>query len=299
VGLNVALCQIAVDGDKATNLRRIVEALDGCAGADFAVFPEFAMAPYDSDLPAVAEPIDGPFVRTVAAACRERRTAAVLGIVEKADGVRVYNCAVVIDADGGVAGSYRKIHLSDAFTDLESDRVIAGDRPGVATVAGVACGLITCYDLRFPELARALVDGGAQILVVLAAWGVGAYKEEQWVTLAKARAIENVTWVVAVDKAAGAGERLGFGRSLVVDPYGVVRADLGPWPATAVVDLDAAVTARARQTLPALRHRRLDLFPATAPATPAAAPATPAAAPATPTGIPAMPTVTRNGATSR
>jgi deaminated glutathione amidase len=258
--MRVALCQIPVTVDPAANLDRVREALTQAGQADLAVFPEFTMAPYDSDLLAVAEPLDGPFVSAVAREARRRGTAVIIGVVERADGTRVYNCAVAIDTAGKVIGRYRKIHLSDAFADRESDRVIAGDQAVVVPIGSTPCGLITCYDLRFPELARALVDQGAQLLVVIAAWGVGPVKEEQWTTLVRARAIENTTWVVAVDKAYSPGDRLGFGRSLVVDPYGVTRADLGPWATLHLADIDFAVTDTVRRALPALRHRRPDIF---------------------------------------
>ena len=129
-------------------------------------------------------------------------------------------------------------------------------------VGGVRIGLVTCYDIRFPELARALVDRGAQMLVVIAAWAQGPFKEDHWTTLVRARAIENTVWTVAVDKAPDRtdpprGPRTGVGRSLLVDPMGAVVTDLGPFPAVRTLQVDLALTDEVRRVLPSLEHRRL------------------------------------------
>ncbi len=132
----------------------------------------------------------------------------------------------------------------------------------VVELEGLRVGLITCYDIRFPELARALVDQGADAFVVIAAWGSGPMKEEHWATLVRARAIENTMWTVAVGQAPNPEARDGFGvgRSMLVDPIGVVRTDLGPAGAVQVVEIDPAETERVRTTLPSLEHRRPDIY---------------------------------------
>ena len=125
---------------------------------------------------------------------------------------------------GAVSTSYRKIHLYDSFGYKESDALRAGPlAPVVVDVAGFRVGLMTCYDLRFPELARLLVDHGAEVLVVPAAWVAGPRKVEHWRTLVRARAIENTVFVVA---AAQPGPRYS-GHSMVVDPLGDVLAEAG------------------------------------------------------------------------
>ncbi|GAA2579228.1 carbon-nitrogen hydrolase family protein [Actinomadura fulvescens] len=267
--MRVALCQISVGDDPHENLQTalgaIAEAAATPGGADLAVLPEATVVRFGNDLAAAAEPLDGPFVTALRDAAREHGTAVVAGVFEPASGGRVHNTVVGIDADGGLAGSYRKIHLFDAFGDRESDDVAPGDKPVVLDLAGTRVGLITCYDVRFPELARALVDQGAEVLVVPAAWAQGVFKEEHWTTLVRARAIENTTWVVAVDKAPDRsrpprGAPGGVGRSQLIDPMGTVVADLGPFPAVRVADLDPGVTAQVRAFLPALEHRRPDLF---------------------------------------
>jgi predicted amidohydrolase len=263
--MRVALCQITVGDDPKENLERSREALAAAADADLAIFPEASQVRFGADLAAAAEPLDGPWVTALAEAAREHRTAVITGVFEPAGDGRVYNTAVALDEHGSLAGSYRKLHLFDAFHDRESEKVVAGDTPVVVELCGTRIGLITCYDVRFPELARALVDRGAEMLAVIAAWAQGPFKEEHWVTLVRARAIENTIWVAATGKAPdttppATGRPGGVGRSLLIDPMGVVLADLGPAPAVRVAEVDRDVTGQVRRILPSLSHRRTDVF---------------------------------------
>lgn len=261
----MALCQIPVGDDPAENLEQVRRALARAEGADLAVFPEAVPVRFGNDLTAVAEPLERGFAGELRKLAREHGTALIAGVFEPAGDGRVYNTAVAIDASGRPVGAYRKIHLFDAFGDRESARVAPGDAPVVVELAGARIGLITCYDVRFPELARALVDRGAQVLVIIAAWAQGVFKEEHWTTLVRARAIENTTWVVAVDKAPDRtrppeGGPGGVGRSMLIDPMGTVVADLGPFPAVRVAEIDQEVTERVRRILPSLQHRRPDAY---------------------------------------
>ncbi|GAA0369784.1 carbon-nitrogen hydrolase family protein [Microbispora corallina] len=245
--------------DPKANLEAAREALARARGADLAVFPEATLTRFGRGVAEVAEPLDGPFVTGLAEAAREHRIAVVAGVFEPAGDGRVANTAVALEADGSLAAAYRKIHLFDSFGAAESALVTAGDTPVVVPLAGLRLGLITCYDVRFPELARALVDQGADAFAVIAAWGSGPMKEEHWTTLVRARAVENTTWTVAVGQAPNpeAPDGFGIGRSMLVDPMGVVRHDLGPGPAVHVGEIDPAVTESVRRTLPSLEHRRL------------------------------------------
>ena len=152
---------------------------------------------------------------------------------------------------------YRKIHLYDSFGYRESDRLLAGEHdpaaPALVELDGWRLGLMTCYDLRFPELARRLVDAGAEVLVVPAAWVAGERKVDHWRTLARARAIENTAYVVA----AGQPAPRYSGHSLVVDPFGDVLAEAGEGADLVRADLDPARLAEARRTNPSLANRRL------------------------------------------
>ena len=201
----------------------------------------------------------------LAAAAKETGVALVAGVFEPAPDGRVYNTAVVIDGDGDLVASYRKLHLFDAFTQRESDLVAPGSAVVVTTLAGVPVGVQICYDIRFPELTRALAVGGASLVTVSAAWQAGLFKEEHWVTLLRARAIENTVWIAAVGQVPDPDEKptrapTGVGRSMLIDPLGVVRADLGPSPEVTVVNADMSLVETVRKTLPSLANRREDVF---------------------------------------
>jgi predicted amidohydrolase len=260
--MQVALCQVPVGDDPKENLAIVRRAMVEAGDADIAIFPEASLVRFGGRVAEHAESLDGPWLTALAEAAREHGTAVIAGVFESAPDGRVYNTAVAIDADGHRVDAYRKLHLFDAFDYKESDRVAPGDRPVVVELAGLRIGLVTCYDIRFPELARRLVDEGAEMLAVIAAWAQGPFKEEHWVTLVRARAIENTVWVAAVDKApeAPAFGATGVGRSMLVDPMGVVQADLGPSPSVQIVDVYPAETLRVRTVLPALTHRRRDIL---------------------------------------
>jgi predicted amidohydrolase len=266
--MRIALCQIPVSSRPDVNLRRVQLALQNAAEerADLAVFPEATLTRFGSDLRAAAEPLDGPFCSGLAAAAKETGVALVAGVFEPAPDGRVYNTAAVIDGGGALVASYRKLHLFDAFTQRESDLVVPGSAVVVTPVAGVPVGVQICYDIRFPELTRALAVGGALLVTVSAAWQAGLFKEEHWVTLLRARAIENTVWIAAVGQVPDPDEKptraaTGVGRSMLIDPLGVVRADLGPAPGIAVVNADMSLVDSVRETLPSLANRRADLFP--------------------------------------
>ena len=265
--MRVALCQLPVSRDPAVNLSRVRDALAGAAGggAGLAVFPEATQVRFGSDLRAAAEPLDGPFGQGLAGAAREAGVALVAGVFEPAADGRVYNTAVAYDSAGVLVAAYRKIHLFDSLGERESAVVAPGGEPVVADLAGVRTGFLTCYDIRFPELARALVDRGAELLVVPSAWAAGLFKEEHWVTLVRARAIENTVWVAAAGQVPDPGAPptrapTGVGRSMLVDPMGTVRTDLGSRPGVTVAELDEDLLGQVRAALPCLAHRRADVF---------------------------------------
>ncbi len=174
---------------------------------------------------------------------------------EPAPDGRVYNTAVAVDGDGALVASYRKLHLFDAFAQREPDLVAPGSAVVVAALAGVPVGVEICYDIRFPELTRALAVGGASLVTVSAAWQAGLFKEEHWVTLLHARAIENTVWIAAVGQVPDPDEKptrapTGIGRSMLIDPLGVVRADLGPAPGVAVINADMSLVDTVRRRCP-------------------------------------------------
>src|SRR6202050_5696113 len=239
-GMRVALCQVPISSDPAVNLGRAKAALGdaAAAGAELAVLPEGTQAHFGSDLRADAEPTDGTictglvaaaraelavcpvgtqahfgsdlravaeptdcsFCTGLAEAARDHGIAVVAGVFEPGPGDRVYNTAVAFDARGDLAAAYRKIHLFDALGQRESDQIAPGDEPMIAEIGGLRIGILICYDIRFPEHARALVARGADLVVVPACRAAGLFQEEHWVTLVRARAIENTVWVAAADQ---------------------------------------------------------------------------------------------------
>jgi predicted amidohydrolase len=236
--MRVALCQIPVSSKPDVNFGRVRAAVREAAdqGADLAVFPEATQIRFGSNLRAAAEPLDGPFCSGLASAAKDTGVALVAGVFEPAPDGRVYNTAVAYDG-----------------------------APVICTLAGMRAGLEICYDVRFGELSRALAVAGASLLVLPAAWAAGLFKEDHWVTLVRARAIENTVWVAAAGQVPDPDEPFtraatGIGRSMLVDPLGVVRIDLGPGPGVAVAEVDADLVGAVRATVPSLDNRRDDVF---------------------------------------
>ena len=268
--MRVALCQIPVSSQPAVNLERVRAALAEAAAqhADLAVFPEATQIRFGCDPRPVAAPVDGDpgkFATDLAAAAADAEVALIAGIFTPAPDGRVYNTAVLFGRTGELVAVYRKLHLFDAFGQQESALIAPGDEAVVAKLAGLSVGLQICYDLRFPELTRTLTGRGADLIVMPAAWGAGLFKEEHWITLARARAIENTVWVAAAGQVPDPDEPptrapTGIGRSVLVDPLGTVRLDLGPYPGVGVAEVDTGFTAQVRRMIPSLEHRRPDVL---------------------------------------
>ena len=262
--MRVSLVQMAAGLDPAENLATIGRLLAdaAAAGPDLVVLPEAVMHDFgspDTPLGPAAEPLDGRFVSTLSALARERGVTVVAGMFERStDAARPYNTLVGLGPDGSLLATYRKTHLYDSFGYRESDRLLAGPPEAVVLqVAGTQVGLMTCYDLRFPEQARALVDAGADLLVMPAAWVAGPLKEDHWSTLLRARAIENTAYVAA---AAQCG-RAYCGCSMLVDPMGVAVAALGEAEGVVTGTVDPLRLSGARDRNQALRHRRYRVVP--------------------------------------
>lgn len=259
--VRVGLLQIAAGLDSDANLTSI-RRLSADDEADIWIAPEAIMhdfGPPDLPLGPVAQPLDGPFVTGLSKLAAERGAAFVAGMFEVSDDPeRPYNTLVMLDGAGELVATYRKTHLYDSFGYAESDRLRQGDPvPVVADGGGLRIGLMTCYDLRFPEHGRALVDAGADVLVIPAAWVRGPLKEDHWETLLRARAIENTVYVAA---AAQCGRKY-CGRTMLVDPLGVPVAGLGEAEGAMTGTVSRDRIAQVRATNPALTHRRWRVTP--------------------------------------
>jgi len=261
--VSVAVCQFAPVADRAANRVKIGDLVAQAAarGARLVVLPEYSsyfVDPFDETLAANAEELDDAFTVRLRELADRHGVVIVAGLVERAGAGRIRNALVAMDGTGLLA-VYRKQHLYDAFGQSESRWIEAGEVGDAATftVDGMTFGLMTCYDLRFPEVARTLVDAGAEALVVPAEWVRGPLKEHHWTTLLAARAIESTAYVVAADHPTP----VGVGHSAVIDPQGVTVAGVGTGEGIAVADLDPALVARTREINPVLRLRRYRVVP--------------------------------------
>ncbi|WP_300390581.1 carbon-nitrogen hydrolase family protein [uncultured Nocardioides sp.] len=253
VTLRIALVQEAGDLDPDVNRSRLADLVPD--DADLVVLPEAFARDFGSpgdDVSAFAEEVGGPFDTELTRVAEQHGTTVVAGSFERSDDPgRPFNTLLV---RGRSRASYRKIHLYDSFGYRESDRLSPGPlEPATVDVGGVTVGLMTCYDLRFPEMARALVDAGAELLVVPAAWVAGDRKVDHWRTLLRARAIENTVHVAA---AAQPAPRYS-GHSMVVDPLGDVLAEAGDGPEVVRAVVSRERLLEARRTNPSLTNRRL------------------------------------------
>jgi len=256
----IAVAQFAPVADSAANLRTVRSLAERAAGrgASLVVFPEYSSY-FEPELGQgyvdAAQPVDGTFVAGLAAIATELGIHVVAGLVEATgDPGRFSNTLVAVAPDGALVATYRKMHLYDAFGARESDWVLAGalDAPQTFAWGGFSVGMQTCYDARFPEVTRRLVDAGADVVLMPSEWVRGPLKEHHWRTLVTARAIENTIYIAAADQAPPTG----VGNSMVVDPMGVEIATIGEATDVAVAWLSPRRVADTRAANPALRLRR-------------------------------------------
>jgi deaminated glutathione amidase len=265
--MRVAAVQLNSNADKARNLAA-AEALVRAAAADGAeliALPEKwnLLAPGE-ELVAGAEPLDGPSLTAARGWARTLGIHLLAGSISErsADAAdeKPFNASVLIGPDGEDLAVYRKIHMFDVDAGGVSYRESAHEQPGeeivTAGVGDISVGLTVCYDLRFPELHRILAIRGARLLTVPAAFTT-ATGRDHWEVLLRARAIENAVFVLAPGQVGKAPPHFDcFGRSAIVDPWGVVLATAPDEECFVAADLDLAAQERVRESLPALANRR-------------------------------------------
>ncbi len=269
--LKIAVLQINTREHPAENLAQVEHWLDQAAamGAQLACLPEFwsYLGPY-SGFDQAAQTIPGPFIERLQAKARQHHMLVHGGsIVERHPDLptRFYNTSVLIDQAGEIVARYRKIHLFDV--DLangekhyESARIEPGHEIVTAEISGVTFGLTICYDLRFPELYRLLTLRGAQVLFVPACFTLHTGRDH-WEVLLRARAIENLCYVVAPAQVGSYPPgRQSFGRSMIVDPWGLVLAQAPDLPGVTMAEIDLEAIERARAQIPALTNRRPQVY---------------------------------------
>jgi predicted amidohydrolase len=267
----IAVAQFAPGDDVDDNLERMSRLAGDAAnrGALLVVFPEYSsyFTPVmDASWHVHAQTLHGPFVRALSRLAAELGIHIVAGMAERipagADGVeekRVANTLVAVDDHGELVARYRKVHLYDAFGQRESDWILPGpiEEPQTFPFGGFTVGLQTCYDIRFPEVTRRLVDAGADLILLPSEWVRGPLKESHWRTLITARAIENTVYVAAADHA----PPVGAGNSMIVDPMGVELATIGDATDTAVAWISPSRVVEVRKVNPALALRRFRVVP--------------------------------------
>lgn len=259
--MRASLIQIDVNPEESVNSRRerAASLVREYSNSDLVVLPElwpvgaFAFDSFADE----AEPLEGPTYEVMAAAAREAGVWLHAGsIVERDPEGPVYNTSLVFSPAGELAATYRKIHR---FGFDKGEAVLLGRGEELVTVPlpglGTTLGLATCYDLRFPELFRRLTDAGAQLFVVPAGWP--AKRRAHWSLLARARAVEDQTYVLACGTAGTHAGVEQAGYSVVVDPWGEVLSEAGPGEEILTVELDPAKVAKTRADFPVLCDRVL------------------------------------------
>ncbi|MBH0242287.1 carbon-nitrogen family hydrolase [Streptomyces cavourensis] len=261
--MRASLIQIAVDPDESVEARRERAASLVLAqrGADLVVLPElwpvgaFAYTVFEQE----AEPLQGPTHEVMAKAAAEAGVWLHAGsFVERAPDGTLYNTTLVFAPDGERSAVYRKIHRF-GFDKGEAVMMGAGEELVTVALPHTTLGLATCYDLRFPEQFRGLVDAGAETLIVAAGWP--ERRRAHWTLLAQARAVENQAYVLALGTAGSHADVPQAGHSIVVDPWGEVLAQAGADEEVLTVEFDPAKVGVTREEFPALKDRRLGLAP--------------------------------------
>lgn len=255
--MRVAAGQFAVTADWRVNARTCVALMNQAAGqgVSLLVLPEALLARDDSDPDLSvksAQEIDGGFLQLLRDESRNYGLTTVLTLHVPSGEGRATNTLVAI-RQGEVIAQYQKLHLYDAFAMQESRLVDAGQQiPPLIDIDGVRVGLMTCYDLRFPELALTLALNGAEVLVLPTAWVKGPMKEYHWATLLAARALDTTCYIVA----AGECGTRNIGQSRIIDPMGTIMAEAGDEPQMITADISTASLRQIRERLPVLKNRR-------------------------------------------
>ena len=256
--MKVAVGQFEVSREWQENALTITTLMQDAARQDsrLLVLPEAVLARDNHDSQWVidaAQPLSGPFLQQLITASRDLALTTVFTVHIPSEHGKARNVLVVL-RQGEILLTYDKIHLYDAFAMRESDKVEAGKHlPPIIEIDEFKVGVMTCYDIRFPEMARALALQGAELLLLPAAWLKGPNKEMHWELLTRARALENTCYLVA----SGECGPKNCGHSLVVDPLGLVIAQAGERPQLIITELDKAHLNAVRQQLPVLEHCRL------------------------------------------
>ncbi|HKO40824.1 MAG TPA: carbon-nitrogen hydrolase family protein [Nitrososphaeraceae archaeon] len=263
-----AIVQMKSSINKQDNLLESLKYIKEAAyrRADYIFFPEFQMAFSSStqtpdELYNSAEPLaNSKFLKKICKYSEKYKIGIVGTFFEKnpyQTDKKVFDTAFCTNKNGKIVSVYRKLHLYDAFGFKESLKFNRGDEiPKLVPTAIGKMGLMICYDIRFPELSRILTVNGSDIIVIPSGWVHGIMKEEHWITMLKARAIENGVYVIAPNQVGN----IFCGRSMIVDPLGSILTDLGDKRGIEYVEIQKERISEVRKTLPLLKNRRSDIY---------------------------------------
>ncbi|WP_308634461.1 carbon-nitrogen family hydrolase [Paenibacillus silvisoli] len=260
--LRLAIIQMHVDaGNPDANFarleRKLNEAVQGAEKPDLIMFPEMWNTGYALEQIEQIADIEGERTKAMLSDFARSNQVQIIGgsIAEKREG-GVYNTIYAFDANGEVMADYSKIHL---FRLMDEEKHLqAGDKLGQLEVAGAQAGMMICYDIRFPELARKLALGGAKVLFVPAQWPNP--RLHHWRTLLMARAIENQMFVIACNRCGTSGTSTFFGHSLVIDPWGEIIAEAGEEEVIVRAEIDLDTVDAVRAKIPVFEDRRPSLY---------------------------------------
>ena len=260
--LRLALLQMPIEaGHPETNKKKLESMLEEAMSAqekpDLILFPEMWNTGYAlTEIDRLADRNGEETLAFLTAFAKKQGVYLVGGSIAEGREDGVYNTMFAIDREGRTIGQYSKIHL---FRLMDEEKYLkAGNQPGQLAIEGEQAGMMICYDIRFPELARTLALGGAKLLFVPAEWPNP--RLHHWRTLLTARAIENQMYVVACNRMGTSGETSFFGHSMVIDPWGEIIAEAGEEETIVRAEIDLALVDEVRSRIPVFEDRRPSLY---------------------------------------
>jgi len=254
--MKVASIQMAViEGDKEASVKKASRAIAACDRADLIILPEIWNIGFMSfdRYREEAEDMNGPTVTMLRDAAQKQGVHLHTGSFVEKDGDDFFNTSLLLSPHGDILAKYRKIHLF-GFNSLETKLLSPGEQVAVAQTPFGKMGMATCFDLRFPELFRAMVDQGAEYFLVCSAWPYP--RIEPWIMLNRVRALENQACLISSNSCGMNGASQFVGHSMTIDPWGTILAGAGDGEMTVETRIDPAMIKEARQTFPGLAGRR-------------------------------------------
>ncbi len=266
--LKIAIIQMRIVNDKKKNIRKAEEMIKQAVASDvdLVVLPEMFNCPYQTDLfPIYAEEENGYTSQQLSRMAKENKIYLVGGSIPEKSGDKIYNSSFVYNNKGEQTGKYRKVHLfdidiEDGQTFKESDTLSSGRDINVIETPFATIGVIICYDLRFAELSRKLVEKGAEIIIAPGAFNMTT-GPAHWEILFRTRALDNQVYMLGAAPARDEDSNyISYGNSIVVDPWGRVLNRLGKDEGILIEKLNLSLISKIREELPLLKHIRKDLY---------------------------------------